>query len=663
MRLTQTLFLTGTILPALVLAGMVQARPQADAPGGASAPRIELAQAPEREERRGGGGGGERAGGGERGGAGGGQRGGPDREGPPAARERPEAPAARERPEPRPAARPEPREERAAPPAREKPEPREERAAPPAREKPEPRPAARPERDERPAPPAAREKEAPAARERETPPAREKPATRPEREERAPPSARERDEPRDERPARPERNAPERPAAPERPTPPSVRQPEAPVAPNQRPGVPGKPVAPSGQPDRIDDKRDRREDQQQRREEIREDRQERHEDRQDRLDDRREHRQDIQKQRLENQDQRLENNQQRLENQRDRERMEDARERRDDAQDRRDRFNAPGRPGYTQGGFRGDAVVIRDFGVVRRERQQYDVGGRLYYREPGRVIVRDRDTYYVRHDENERFRRLYQGGGYRTERRGQDNYSYIERPGGEQIVTVTDDDGRLVRRVRRFRDGREVVLINNGYGGGRPAYEDVIDLPPPRIAMPRERYQLDYGRSDPRSVAETLSAPPVEPLQRRYSLDQVRYSPQVRARMPSVDIDTITFESGSFEVSPDQGRQLDSIAAAINQAVKANPQEVFLIEGYTDAVGDDVDNLSLSDRRAQSVAQILTESFKVPPENLTTQGYGEQYLKIDTPEAARENRRVTVRRITPLLDQQASAGRGDAPPR
>jgi outer membrane protein OmpA-like peptidoglycan-associated protein len=79
-----------------------------------------------------------------------------------------------------------------------------------------------------------------------------------------------------------------------------------------------------------------------------------------------------------------------------------------------------------------------------------------------------------------------------------------------------------------------------------------------------------------------------------------------------------------------------------------------LIEGHTDAVGSDLDNLTLSDRRAETVATILTETFEVPAENLTTQGYGEQYLKIDTQEPERENRRVTIRRITPLLRQEAA---------
>ena len=87
--------------------------------------------------------------------------------------------------------------------------------------------------------------------------------------------------------------------------------------------------------------------------------------------------------------------------------------------------------------------------------------------------------------------------------------------------------------------------------------------------------------------------------------------------------------------------------------IEQNPREVFLIEGHTDAVGPDDDNLSLSDRRAESVAIALTQQFNVPPENLTTQGYGEQYLKIPTQGPERANRRVTVRRITPLLTGEA----------
>lgn len=85
-----------------------------------------------------------------------------------------------------------------------------------------------------------------------------------------------------------------------------------------------------------------------------------------------------------------------------------------------------------------------------------------------------------------------------------------------------------------------------------------------------------------------------------------------------------------------------------------NPAETFLIEGHTDAVGSNLLNLDLSDRRAETVAIILTQVFGVPPENLATQGYGERYLKVRTQASERLNRRVTIKRITPLIAPIAS---------
>jgi outer membrane protein OmpA-like peptidoglycan-associated protein len=111
-------------------------------------------------------------------------------------------------------------------------------------------------------------------------------------------------------------------------------------------------------------------------------------------------------------------------------------------------------------------------------------------------------------------------------------------------------------------------------------------------------------------------------------------------------------------VTPEQARNLEAIAAAITRVISANPNEVFLIEGHTDAVGNPVDNLSLSDRRAEAAAELLTQQFGVPAENLTSQGYGAQYPKEQTDGPSRVNRRVTVRRITPLLD----AGVASLPP-
>jgi OOP family OmpA-OmpF porin len=207
-----------------------------------------------------------------------------------------------------------------------------------------------------------------------------------------------------------------------------------------------------------------------------------------------------------------------------------------------------------------------------------------------------------------------------------------------------------------------VIIIDNSFrprpGGVGAVGGFFVELPPPVLRIPRERYIVDYEDAAPQVVYDTLLAPPVDRVPRRFSLEEIRYSPSVRQLMPSVDLDTITFEFGSWEIAPDQAAKLQVIADGLNRAISANPREVFLIEGHTDAVGSEVDNLSLSDRRAQSVAELLTGQFQVPAENLTSQGYGEQYLKIPTDAEERRNRRVTVRRITPLLN----GGQASLPP-
>jgi outer membrane protein OmpA-like peptidoglycan-associated protein len=300
---------------------------------------------------------------------------------------------------------------------------------------------------------------------------------------------------------------------------------------------------------------------------------------------------------------------------------------------------------------------VKDLKELKQERKERteDGGKRIVIEEPDkRAIVKEGGKTIIRHDETERFRRLDRGNTRREKRNGLD-ISISVRPGGIEIFTETDDRGRSLRRYRRDRDGREVILFDN-----RDYYrrhndgsfiDAIVDLPPPRISIAREDYILDYEEASDVEVYETLSAPPVEELDRTYSMEEVRRSPMLRDRMRRIDLDAINFEFGAWEVTQDQYPALQRVAGAMKRVIDRNPDEMFMIEGHTDAVGSDEDNLSLSDRRAESVAIILSEQFGVPAENLTTQGYGEQYLKVNTEQAERQNRRVAVRRITPLLSR------------
>ncbi|MEH2504890.1 OOP family OmpA-OmpF porin [Bradyrhizobium sp. AZCC 1578] len=297
---------------------------------------------------------------------------------------------------------------------------------------------------------------------------------------------------------------------------------------------------------------------------------------------------------------------------------------------------------------------LDDFRGQRREVQE---GGRTVITEPGRIIIRDPGGQtYVRHSEVDRFR--YGARDIQTQTVGGETRTVVIRPDGSQVITVMGRDGQLLRRIRRDERGREIIIIDNSYRDPRATGGFFVALPPPTIRIPYNRYIVDAEEAEPEVIYDTLMAPPVERIERRYSLDEIRYSPTVRQRMPSIDVNTINFETGSWEIPPDQAAKLQVIADGLNRAIQQNPRAVFLIEGHTDAVGNDVDNLSLSDRRAESAATLLTQQFNVPAENLTSQGYGEQYLKEQTDGPSPINRRVTIRNITPLL----TGGQASLPP-
>src|SRR5690606_31955845 len=181
------------------------------------------------------------------------------------------------------------------------------------------------------------------------------------------------------------------------------------------------------------------------------------------------------------------------------------------------------------------------------------------------------------------------------------------------------------------------------------------DLPPLHLTIPVSEYILESETvSDADTYYEFLDRPPVEPVEQLYTIDDVRYSARVRDMVRRVDLDTINFATGSAEISGSEAPALEAVAAAMQRMIGDNPSETFLIEGHTDAVGSDESNLVLSDERAESVAVVLTDVFGIAPKNLATQGYGERFLKVRTQAAEQENRRVTIRRITPLVKPVAS---------
>ncbi len=272
--------------------------------------------------------------------------------------------------------------------------------------------------------------------------------------------------------------------------------------------------------------------------------------------------------------------------------------------------------------------------------------------DDSRVIIQFGDRTIVRSDDDRRFLRDGERPSY-EELSGDRYRETIMRPEGYRIVTIRNRYGDIIQRSRVDARGREEVLYYSPElyeDPDRDYFEDPgADLPPMRLRVPLNDYIIDTSTDPDRDYYEFLSEPPVEPVERVYSLNEVKYSARIRDKVRRIDLDTVTFATGSAEIPMTQARTLRKVADAINEVLDKNKSETFLIEGHTDAVGSDQSNLILSDQRAESVANVLTDVYGIPPENLATQGYGERYLKVNTAGPNQENRRVTIRRVTPLV--------------
>ncbi|WP_339109063.1 OmpA family protein [Thioclava sp. GXIMD4216] len=254
-----------------------------------------------------------------------------------------------------------------------------------------------------------------------------------------------------------------------------------------------------------------------------------------------------------------------------------------------------------------------------------------------RVVVQNPDgSYGLIKDDNALLRqpgstirtRDYDDGSTRT---------ITERPDGAQIVTIYDAQRRIVQRSRIEPDGTRYILIDDSRGAAPVQVSD----------LPRANFRDVSSTSNETALRDALARN--ADVNRGFTLSQIRQIPSVRALAPAISVENVTFATGSAAIQPEQAQALSDLGEAIKARIRENPQEIFLIEGHTDAVGNAAYNLALSDRRAESMALALTEYFDIPPENLVVQGYGEEYLKENTQGASEQNRRVTIRRVTDLL--------------
>lgn len=110
---------------------------------------------------------------------------------------------------------------------------------------------------------------------------------------------------------------------------------------------------------------------------------------------------------------------------------------------------------------------------------------------------------------------------------------------------------------------------------------------------------------------------------------------------PAVSL-MVVFPTGSAALTPQAEALVASLARALATPALAGSR--IRIEGHTDAQGDAAMNQALSERRADTVRQVLIAQYGLAPARLEAIGFGETQLLVPTPDGQAEarNRRVQV---------------------
>jgi OOP family OmpA-OmpF porin len=105
----------------------------------------------------------------------------------------------------------------------------------------------------------------------------------------------------------------------------------------------------------------------------------------------------------------------------------------------------------------------------------------------------------------------------------------------------------------------------------------------------------------------------------------------------------VQFDIDNYDVKPQYHDDIGRVA----DFMKKNPSTTAVIEGHTDYVGTEEYNLTLSQRRAESVMNYLVESFGIEASRLSAKGFGKSDPIADN---TTEQGRIKNRRIEAVID-------------
>lgn len=158
-----------------------------------------------------------------------------------------------------------------------------------------------------------------------------------------------------------------------------------------------------------------------------------------------------------------------------------------------------------------------------------------------------------------------------------------------------------------------------------------------RILLQARERETQNAKADAATARNTAAAAQSELTSARQELSALQSKQTDRG--PVMTLSDVLFDTGRATLKPGADRELDRLA----QALKDNPNTRVIIEGHTDSVGGDDYNQSLSERRAQAVADAL-RMRGVPSDRYEARGLGKSYpVASNSTQAGRQqNRRVEI---------------------
>jgi len=147
------------------------------------------------------------------------------------------------------------------------------------------------------------------------------------------------------------------------------------------------------------------------------------------------------------------------------------------------------------------------------------------------------------------------------------------------------------------------------------------------IAVDRTQVQLDVRTAQLKAL-QAMKAQPTE-------------------RGQVITLGDVLFDTGKADLKAGSQRDFQGLANFLVQ----NPERQVRVEGFTDSVGGDAYNQSLSERRAQAVARGL-QRLGVGIERIAVIGYGKQFPVADNQSA--QSRQLN-RRVEVIVSNDASA--------